>query len=88
MEEGPKLSENFPVFLHELDRLFRPISLGVSAHVDGFFHYNHTSGGFLVGFLSLGSLFDRVSEVIGNTALLLRAMSWEVFSLHSVFVVP
>ena len=46
----------------------------------------------LAGFFRLllvpkGSLFSWISEILGGTAPRLRAMSWEVFSLPSCFIV-
>ena len=42
--------------------------------------------GDLLGFLSLVSLCQRGSKILGGTAPLLQVMSWEVFSLTSCFV--
>ena len=46
------------------------------------------SVGCLVGLSSLGSLIKSFSKILGETDLQLQAISWEVFSLTSVFVVP
>ena len=44
------------------------------------------SGGVLAEFLSLGSLCNRGSKVLGYTDSRLRAIFREVFSLPSVFL--
>ena len=67
-----------------------PIFLVVSDVVTGLPFYDRSCLGVLVNFcLSLSSLFPRwVSKVLGRTDSWLRAISWEVFSLTSVFINP
>ena len=66
-----KIWSQFPVFSNLVSGLLR--------------YPNRSSGNVLAGFSTLGSLCDRGSKVFWGTASLLWAMSWEAFSLRSVF---
>ena len=73
----------------DLLKLFCMIFSDISAIISGLLMYGRSYGGVMAGLYSLVlPIFLQVSKCIGSTDSWLRAVSWELFSLHYVFVIP